>query len=319
MKWLVALISVVAIGEAEAGMLDVVSGGPGGLEASLARIEPAVGVCFATGRSRSAVKVRITVAAGGQVVAASPVSRGAVAQCVAGVLAVQSVSGARRNYTAVISADPGGGSAAKLRAAIDALRPGIDRCLERVAGGKALRGRLAVRFTIAPSGRVSGSAIVEDSVGKGAARDCVTRAIRRARLPSPPGRRSLEYTLPIAVNIAGRSGQGAPAVAGPALRPQKDGPVPAAAITAVMRKKQPAFTACYDRVARKRRDLRGHVTLRFTIRDSGRVTNAKVRESSLKNPAVETCMVKVARGLRFSAEAGRAPTRVFYPFSFSPK
>ena len=38
--------------------------------------------------------------------------------------------------------------------------------------------------------------------------------------------------------------------------------------------------------------------MRFTIRDSGRVTNVKVRETSLKNAAVEGCMVCPGTNLR---------------------
>lgn len=208
MKCALLLLSMfVAIPAAGAVELGVVSGGPDRLSASLSRLESAVQVCFATGRSSRAVKVKVTVARDGQVVAASPVDRGAVAQCVAGVLAVQSLSPARRRYAAVIQATPGSGSIARLRAAVDAVRPEVDQCLRRVAGGKGMRGKLAVRFVITPDGKATNAAITEDTIKRRAARECLTRPIRAARFPTPPNRRPLEYTLPIAVDIAPAGGR----------------------------------------------------------------------------------------------------------------
>ena len=76
------------------------------------------------------------------------------------------------------------------------------------------------------------------------------------------------------------------------------------------------FSACYDEVAREKPDLKGHVVLRFTIRDNGTVRNVAIRESTLNDKKVEACIVKVGESLRFPGEKGRAKTRVFYPFVF---
>lgn len=307
----------LALPPADAAELSVVSGGPAKLSASLNRLESAVQVCFATGRATAAVRVKVSVAASGAVTSARPMVKGAVAQCVAGVLAVQTLRKARKAYTAVLAATGAGGSISRLREAIDAIRPGVDQCLRRIAGGKGLRGKLAVRFVITPEGRATGPAITEDTIGKRAARDCLMKPIREARFPTPPNGRSLEYTLPIAVDVAAAGGEVAgPKNGGGSLQPQKDGPYPAAGITAVMRQHGKSFTACYERHARNNKSLAGVVTLRFTIRDSGRLTNVKVKSSTLKHAGVERCMVGVAKKLKFDSQPGRAPTRVFYPFSF---
>ena len=88
-------------------------------------------------------------------------------------------------------------------------------------------------------------------------------------------------------------------------------------ISAVMDQRKSQFSACYKAQARRDRSLAGEVLLRFTIRDDGTVQNVKVRETTLGNAAVERCMVKVGQSLRFQARAGRAPTKVWYPFSFT--
>jgi hypothetical protein len=43
----------------------------------------------------------------------------------------------------------------------------------------------------------------------------------------------------------------------------------------------------------------------------------KIKKTTLDNPAVEACMVKVGERLKFPAQTGRAETRVVYPFRFA--
>jgi TonB family protein len=103
----------------------------------------------------------------------------------------------------------------------------------------------------------------------------------------------------------------------PSLTPKKTGPLAAEAISRVMNAHKARISVCYERVARKKRDLAGTVVLRFTIRGDGSVRNVQIKETTLGNKVVEDCIVELGKQLVFPGEAGRDVTKVWYPFAFS--
>lgn len=75
----------------------------------------------------------------------------------------------------------------------------------------------------------------------------------------------------------------------------------------------------YNRILRKYRGIRGKLSLKFTIDETGKVIYLKVIESSLNNCEMENNAVNIIKGCFFEA-TGNKPniTTVIYPFIFSP-
>jgi TonB family protein len=77
------------------------------------------------------------------------------------------------------------------------------------------------------------------------------------------------------------------------------------------------FQRCYEVALAKDLDLQGGVTITFAIAPDGTVKSADVTLSSLGNPLVESCMVKVFRELRFPM--AEQQTNGVFPFAFKKK
>lgn len=72
----------------------------------------------------------------------------------------------------------------------------------------------------------------------------------------------------------------------------------AEAVLAVINSHMAAIQYCYQREWRKNPNLKGKVVVRFTIRPDGSVANAQILSSTLNNPAVENCILRVIRRWR---------------------
>lgn len=71
---------------------------------------------------------------------------------------------------------------------------------------------------------------------------------------------------------------------------------------------------CYEQQLNARPDLSGRVTTRFVISPTGSVQSAMVASSSLRNEAVESCIVNAVRRWTFPAPDGGGVVVVNYPF-----
>ncbi len=78
---------------------------------------------------------------------------------------------------------------------------------------------------------------------------------------------------------------------------------------------QGALRACYESEAQRNPNLRGGVTVAWSIDASGSVSSASLSGSTLGNPRVEGCVVRQVKGWRFPTSD--APTTVAgFPFRF---
>ena len=71
---------------------------------------------------------------------------------------------------------------------------------------------------------------------------------------------------------------------------------------------------CYERGKMDEPDLKGRVTLKIVIAESGAVTSATVDSSSLRSSVVESCIATTVKGWKFPAPAG-GPAIISYPFN----
>jgi TonB family protein len=74
------------------------------------------------------------------------------------------------------------------------------------------------------------------------------------------------------------------------------------------------FQGCYAAERARHPDLKGGISIHFTVAADGSVEDAQVISSSLGNAAVESCMLDVFRKLVFPSADLR--TRAVFPFVF---
>ena len=80
----------------------------------------------------------------------------------------------------------------------------------------------------------------------------------------------------------------------------------------------PAIRHCYNRELRKDPELAGVVKVKFTVGTQGKVTDAAIKESSLKNKDVESCIVGEVKTWVFPEPRSGKPVDITYPFKFKP-
>ncbi len=90
------------------------------------------------------------------------------------------------------------------------------------------------------------------------------------------------------------------------------------AVRAAIADATPTVEACYEAALRELPDLRGKVIVSFSIDPAGKVQEARIKESSLSNAAVEACVVGQVQALAFPATGATEPVKVAYPFVFEP-
>jgi hypothetical protein len=85
-------------------------------------------------------------------------------------------------------------------------------------------------------------------------------------------------------------------------------------IRRVVMSRMGAFQACYEMALSKDPDLKGGVTMSFSISPGGSVAAANVASSSLGNARVEGCMLRTFNRLKFPV--ADKPTSASFPFVF---
>jgi len=78
---------------------------------------------------------------------------------------------------------------------------------------------------------------------------------------------------------------------------------------------------CMDKVQKQLPDLEGLMVIHFVIDPDGKVTKAElnVERSTMKNPEVSDCAVKVITGLKFPPSSRSMKSEVNYPYDFKKK
>jgi outer membrane biosynthesis protein TonB len=102
------------------------------------------------------------------------------------------------------------------------------------------------------------------------------------------------------------------------------GSIDASAIEAALLARKNEFRYCYEQEINFQRSktgslpkIAGRVGTNFTIGSSGRVANAAVESSTLKNDNIENCIIRVIRSIDFPIPRGGGLVQVTYPFKFS--
>lgn len=90
-----------------------------------------------------------------------------------------------------------------------------------------------------------------------------------------------------------------------------------ASIAEKIEAREPDFRKCYASRPEPRKN--GLVRVSFVFDGSGVVTSTKVKESTLGDPVLESCVLSVLRSVRFPTSIKKDTVEVTYPFRFSSK
>jgi TonB family protein len=88
-------------------------------------------------------------------------------------------------------------------------------------------------------------------------------------------------------------------------------------IIAVINSHQGQIVYCYERGLQAAPQINGRVAVDFVIGPSGRITTAKVAQSSLGSRFVENCMLEKMRTWQFPRPVGKVNVDVLYPFELT--
>jgi hypothetical protein len=99
-----------------------------------------------------------------------------------------------------------------------------------------------------------------------------------------------------------------------ALRPKPASGVDPVKTQAFVKTRLGEVQRCYERGKMDDPDLKGRVTLKISIAETGAVTSATVDGSSLHSSVVESCIVTTVKGWKFPAPVG-GPAVISYPFN----
>jgi TonB family protein len=88
-------------------------------------------------------------------------------------------------------------------------------------------------------------------------------------------------------------------------------------IQTVVMQRSGAIRACYEAQLQIHEALTGKITFRWTIDTEGRVSDASMTDSSIGNTAVEQCVLRTIRNMRFAKPEGGICV-VQWPFVFNP-
>ncbi|KYG64236.1 hypothetical protein AZI87_13420 [Bdellovibrio bacteriovorus] len=88
-------------------------------------------------------------------------------------------------------------------------------------------------------------------------------------------------------------------------------------IIAVINRNKGQITYCYEKGLQAQPSIGGRVAVSFVIGASGRITTAKVAESSLGSRMVESCMLQRMKTWQFPRPVGQVNVDVLYPFELT--
>lgn len=102
------------------------------------------------------------------------------------------------------------------------------------------------------------------------------------------------------------------------LAPARSGRLRLPDVHEVIRAHRPEVTRCYEAGLARDRSLAGEAKVRFLIGPQGRIEDAEVYESSLRDPAVEACILAAMREWSFPRPRPRGSSVLLtYPYSLS--
>lgn len=89
-------------------------------------------------------------------------------------------------------------------------------------------------------------------------------------------------------------------------------------ILGVIRAQLNQIRHCYEKLLQRKPNASGKVNVQFVVGTNGRVSSAKVKNSTIRDGAMTGCVTSVVRRWSFPKPRGGSAVTVNYPFSFNP-
>jgi outer membrane biosynthesis protein TonB len=175
-----------------------------------------------------------------------------------------------------------------------------------------LAGTVTTRFVIGPDGKVKKASIVKSTIKNPKMETCLTVELKKMSFPKPRtgGDDVIDYPFDFG------SVEEAPQTRTVAGAPSTEDP---AAVQKGIGGHAQTIKACFDTEAAKNKGLAGLVMTRFVIAGDGKVSEATVANSTLKNATVEGCILTTLKGIVFPPTNGGGPVSITFPFNFGSK
>lgn len=119
------------------------------------------------------------------------------------------------------------------------------------------------------------------------------------------------------VSVGGKGEEQAVKGAIVAETPEVEGELSRDAINAVMKRQLTALKDCYERQLKRTPTLAGKIVLDFEILDTGKISDVKFSEDTVRNAAVKECIVQRSKFWRFPKPEGGS-VLVSFPLVFTP-
>jgi hypothetical protein len=137
------------------------------------------------------------------------------------------------------------------------------------------------------------------------------------RIPGRPG--LVAAAIPSAgQSVAGRSSE-SPGVASASEGEHPEGFLSKDVIKQIVHQHRSEVRSCYEAQLQGNPTLQGKIVVVFTIGGSGEVLDASVKETTISDQQVESCVTGVVRLWKFPEPTGHGLVKVSYPFVFRPR
>jgi hypothetical protein len=270
--------------------------------ASLGKARSLMSVCWQR-TPPAAVKVALAVAGDGEVTSAKPSTRGAAAQCAAGILAVSTLHATGAAWKGTVTIEPPApGRAEDARGIHEALVAAGDQLYACGAQAPAFAGDVVLEVKVDRAGKVVAAAGNADGADGRKVGACVARVAQGLAMPALSSDQ-LTYRLTLTFRGGGPAADAPPT--DPSLQPSRKGPLTPEQLAAALAPRRAALGRCGKAGAA------GRVVLRLAIAADGKVASAKVKESQVGDAKVEACLLDALRPASFPAASGE--TVVLYP------
>lgn len=74
---------------------------------------------------------------------------------------------------------------------------------------------------------------------------------------------------------------------------------------------------CYEASASRKKNVSGKLVVHFVIGDDGKVSESSIKETTLEDEGLKTCVVSAVKGWKFP-KPKHGPAAINFPFQFGP-
>jgi hypothetical protein len=173
-----------------------------------------------------------------------------------------------------------------------------------------LHGEVLVNFLLGEDGSAKNVKIKKSALKNANVEKCLVKVFSGITFPKAEGG-AIDLNYPLEFSPADVIEE---VVQGP---PKKPGSLPPGAVRDTISAQQKTFQGCFDAEKKKAPALAGKVTTEFLVGNEGKVSEAVVKETTLKNEGVEKCLLDNLTKLQFPKPDGETGVRVAFPFNFN--